>query len=174
MIGMWANMIVGKCLLFVTSYHFGHVLVIVNCGKFKTMIAKRITQVFLGLMGLAFCKVGIETLINPQAVLDAVGIELTNPSAFSSMRAVYGGMHLAFGLFCIYGIWKDLTTPLKILILYTAGFVVGRLSGLAIEGHPNEFVSAWLVTEIVSGVISGGLLYFIKVTERRIEKRTLA
>lgn len=125
-------------------------------------------------MGLAFCKVGIEALINPQAVLNAVGIELTNPSAFSSMRAVYGGMHLAFGLFCVYGIWKDLTTPLKVLILYTAGFVVGRLSGLAIEGQPNEFVSTWLVTEIISGVISGSLLYFLKTTVKASERSILA
>lgn len=138
------------------------------------MITKRITQVFLGLMGLAFCKVGIETLINPQAVLDAVGIELTNPSAFSSMRAVYGGMHLSFGLFCLYGIWEDLTSPLKVLVLYTIGFVVGRLSGLAIEGQPNEFVSTWLVTEIVSGIISGALLYFLNTSLKATQKSVLA
>ena len=137
------------------------------------MITKRITQVFLGLMGLAFSKVGLETLINPQAVLDAVGIELTNPSAFSSMRAVYGGMHLAFGLFCFYGIWKDLISPLKVLILYTAGFVVGRLSGLAIEGQPNEFVNTWLVTEIISGVIAGTLLYSLS-PKSSIQKKVIA
>jgi len=134
------------------------------------MTTKRITQVFLGLMGLAFCKVGIETLINPQAVLDVVGIKLTNPSAYSSMRAVYGGMHLSFGLFCIYGIWKDLTTPLKVLFLYTAGFVVGRLSGIVMEGRPNEFVSTWLITEIVSGIVSVTLLYFLNSKEKIIGK----
>jgi hypothetical protein len=137
------------------------------------MITKKVTQVFLALMGLAFCKVGIETFINPQAVLDAVGIELTNPSAFSSMRAVYGGMHLMFGLFCIYGIWRDHSTALKLLVLYTAGFVVGRLSGLAVEGQPNEFVSTWLITELISGIIAGSLLYFLARGERVSEKRVL-
>jgi hypothetical protein len=125
-------------------------------------------------MGLAFCKVGVETLINPQAVLDAVGIELTNPSAFSSIRAVYGGMHLSFGLFCFYGIRKGLTTPLKLLLLYTIGFVVGRLSGIMVEGQPNEFVSTWLVTEVISGIISGGLLYFLKTGVRASQKSVLA
>lgn len=67
------------------------------------MILKRTTQVFLALMALAFCKAGIEALLNPQAVLSNVGIELNNPSALSSMRAVYGGMHLVFGLFCFWG-----------------------------------------------------------------------
>jgi hypothetical protein len=121
----------------------------------------RTTQVFLGLMGLAFCKVGIETFLNPQAVLNAVSIELTNPSAFSSMRAVYGGLHFMFGLFCFYGIWKDQSTALKLLVLYTTGFVVGRVSGIIVEGWPNEFVSTWLITESVSGLISGALLYLI-------------
>ena len=121
----------------------------------------RTTQIFLGFMGLAFCKVGLETFNNPQAVLDAVGIELANPSAFSSMRAVYGGMHFMFGLFCFYGIWKDQSTPLKVVLLYTSGFVIGRISGIILEGWPNEFVSIWLITEIISGLISGVLLYLI-------------
>jgi hypothetical protein len=56
------------------------------------MKAKAITSgIFLGLMALAFSKVGIETLIDPQATMDQVGIEMTNSSASSSMRAVYGG-----------------------------------------------------------------------------------
>ena len=110
-------------------------------------------------MGLAFCKVGVEALINPQAVLDAVGIELTNPSALSSMRAVYGGLHLVFGLFCFYGILKDQKTPLTIIFLYTMGFTIGRVSGIMVDGMPNEFVSTWLITEIVSGLVAGILIY---------------
>lgn len=126
------------------------------------MITKRLIQVFLGMMALAFCKVGIETLINPQSVLDAVGISLNNPSAFSSMRAVYGGMHLAFGLFCAYGIFKDLQTPLILILLYTAGFTIGRLSGIAAEGMPNNFVVTWLFTEIASGLLALILLLLLK------------
>lgn len=120
---------------------------------------KLATQIFLGLMGLAFCKVGVETFLDPQAVLSAVNIELNNPSAFSSMRAVYGGMHLMFGLFCFYGIRKDLKTPLVLLTLYTSGFVLGRLSGWLAEGAPNEFVTTWLITESICGILAVGFLY---------------
>lgn len=128
---------------------------------------KRVTQIFLGLMALAFCKVGIEALLDPQAVVAAVGIELTNASAASSMRAVYGGLHLAFGLFCIYGIFRDARAPLTLLVLYTAGFTLGRLSGLAAEGTPNEFVMTWLITEVVSGLIAGGCLYMLNRSASR-------
>lgn len=125
------------------------------------MITKRLIQGFLALMALAFAKVGIETLLNPQAVLDAVGITLNNPSAFSSMRAVYGGMHLVFGLFCLYGMFKDLRTALFLITLYTLGFTIGRLSGIAAEGTPNEFVLIWLITEIVCGLLAVAGLYFL-------------
>jgi len=122
------------------------------------MITKRIAQVFLGLMGLAFCKVGAEALLSPQAVLSAVGIVLDNNSALSSMRAVYGGMHFGFGVFCIWGIFKNVQEPLMLVALYTTGFVVGRLSGILIDGVPNSFVMTWLYTETFSLAISVGLL----------------
>ena len=127
----------------------------------STHTMKRATQIFLGLMGLAFCKVGIEALANPQAVVDAVGISLTNPSAFSSMRAVYGGMHLVFGIFCIYGIFRDTRTALLLVVLYTAGFTIGRLSGWVAEGSPNSFVATWLITEVVSGVLASLMLIYL-------------
>jgi hypothetical protein len=118
------------------------------------MIAKRFSQIFLGLMGLAFCKVGVEALVNPQAVLNSVGIILDNASALSSMRAVYGGLHFVFGAFCIYGIFKNPQAPLTIVLLYTIGFTIGRISGIMVDGRPNEFVITWLITEVVSGTLA--------------------
>lgn len=115
--------------------------------------------VFLALMGLAFAKVGIEALTNPQAVLANVGIELTNSSALSSMRAVYGGMHLVFGLFCFWGAYKMRREALGLVTLYTIGFVAGRLSGIVADGAPNAFVSQWLVTESISLAIAAFLLF---------------
>src|ERR1041384_4921881 len=77
------------------------------------MKTRRIAQVFLALMGLAFCKAGFEALFIPQAVLANVGIVLDNASAYSSMRAVYGGMHFSFGLCCFWGIFRNPALPLN-------------------------------------------------------------
>lgn len=121
--------------------------------------------VFLGLMGLAFAKVGIEALVNPQAVLANVGIELNNSSALSSMRAVYGGMHLVFGLFCFWGAYKMKREALGLVTLYTIGFVAGRLSGIVADGAPNAFVSQWLVTESISLAIAAFLLFKLRKQE---------
>lgn len=134
------------------------------------MILKRTTQVFLALMALAFCKAGIEALLNPQAVLANVGIELTNASALSSMRAVYGGMHLVFGLFCFWGIFKSLTQPLMIVTLYTAGFVAGRVWSWAVDGMPNTFVTTWLATEVFSFAVAVTLLTLLDHQMQRVDK----
>jgi len=123
------------------------------------MKLQRTTQVFLALMGLAFCKTGIGSLIDPQTVMDNVGIVLNNSSAESSMRAVYGGMHLVFGLFCLYGIFTNTTTALTLVALYTIGFTIGRVSGILINGMPNQFVMTWLITEVVCGAIAGWLIF---------------
>jgi hypothetical protein len=122
------------------------------------MKTNRISQVFLALMGLAFCKTGVEALIDPQAVMSNVGIILDNSSASSSMRAVYGGMHLVFGLFCIWGIFSNARQSLLLVALYTAGFTIGRVSGIIADGMPNQFVFTWLMTEVVCGVIAGMLV----------------
>lgn len=122
----------------------------------------KVTLVFLILMGLAFVKVGIETTVSPQAVLDNVGIELNNNSALSSMRAVYGGMHFIFGVFCIWAAFKFKREGLGLLILYTGGFVLGRLTGIILEGSANAFVTQWLVTETISLGIALFLFYKLR------------
>lgn len=126
------------------------------------MLLKRTTQVFLGLMALAFCKAGIEALLTPQTVLSNVGIELTTASALSSMRAVYGGMHFVFGLFCFWGIFKTPHEPLKLVILYTTGFTLGRMISWSMDGTPNTFVVTWLITEVFSLIVALVLLMLLQ------------
>lgn len=135
------------------------------------MKAKQIlSSIFLSLMAVVFAKVGIETLIDPQATMSQVGIDLNNSSASSSMRAVYGGMHLVFGLFCFYGAFLNRKAALSLVCLYTAGYVIGRLSGIMAEGSPNEFVVNWLMTEAVSGLIAGCLLVWLKIPAKETAK----
>jgi hypothetical protein len=137
------------------------------------MITTRFAQVFLGIMGLAFCKVGVEALIDPQAVLQQVGITLDNPSAMSSMRAVYGGMHFFFGLLCFWSAMKEPATALRLVALYTAGFVTGRTISLVVDGAPNPFVFTWLGTEAFSLVASLVLLSLLRQPVRKTSPASL-
>ncbi len=120
-------------------------------------IASRITLVFLALTGLAFANVGVQALLDPRAVVAAVEMTLENASSLSTIRAVYGGMHLAFGLFCFYGAFKAQRPALGLLMLYSGGYVVGRLTSYVADGAPNAFVGQWLVMESVTFIISAAL-----------------
>lgn len=119
---------------------------------------KLFNQIFMGLMALAFAKVGIEALISPGSVVANVGIVLDNPAALSSIRAVYGGLHLMLGLYCLWGAVKSDRAPVVVVLLYTSGFVTGRIFSIAIDGIPNSFVLTWLATETICLAISGLLL----------------
>jgi hypothetical protein len=134
--------------------------------KHKNMITTRFAQVFLGIMGLAFCKVGIQALMDPQAVLQQVGIPLDDASALSSMRAVYGGMHFVFGLVCFWALIRQQTPGLWLVVLYTTGFVAGRTVSLVVDGAPNQFVMTWLATETFSLAASVILLVLLRQTAR--------
>ena len=132
------------------------------------MITNRIAQVFLGLMALAFCKVGVEAMVNPQAVVAPVGITLDNPSALSSIRAVYGGMHFMFGLLCLWSVFKRPAPALWLVVLYTTGFLAGRTIALLVDGTPNEFVLTWFGTEAFSLAASGALLVLLQQRVRSV------
>jgi Domain of unknown function (DUF4345) len=156
-----------KYLFFGTNYPVMEALLAFIQIK-KRMIVKRISQVFIGLLALAFCKTGIQALSNPQAVLANVGIELNNAAALSSMRAVYGGMHLVFGFFCVWGIFKNQSAALLLVLLYTAGFVLGRVVSWVLDGSPNAFVGTWLAVELFSLIVCATLLFFTKRKEKML------
>jgi hypothetical protein len=118
-----------------------------------------ISAIFLVLIGVAFLNVAIYALFAPQSVMANVGILLDNSSATNSVRANYGGMNLAYGLFCLYGAFRLQNAALGLIALFTAGFIVGRFWSFYLDGAANEFVVNWLVTESVAFVISSVLLF---------------
>ena len=117
-----------------------------------------ITKIFLILVALPTLMVGIQAFFDPQAIMDNVDVILGNPSGKSSTRAIYGGMHLMFGAYFIYGAFKAQREALLILALYATGFAIGRFYSLAVDGSPNAFISTWIWVETTLALISWGLM----------------
>ncbi len=128
-----------------------------------------ITKIFLIVVALPTLMVGVQAFFDPQAIMDNVDVILGNPSGKSSTRAIYGGMHLMFGAYFIYGAFKAQREALLILALYTTGFAVGRFYSLAVDGSPNAFISTWIWVETTLALISWGLM-----TRTKQEKVVLA
>jgi hypothetical protein len=119
----------------------------------------KVTKWFLLFMALPTLLVGLTALFDPNAIMGQVDVFLDNNSAKSSTRAIYGGMHIAFGLFFLYGAFKDQKTALWILFLYGTGFVAGRLLSLGLDGMPNPFISTWIFVESFTALFTGWLLF---------------
>lgn len=117
-----------------------------------------ITKIFLIVVALPTLLVGVQAFFDPQAIMDNVDVILGNPSGKSSTRAIYGGMHLMFGAYFIYGAFKAQREALLILALYSTGFAIGRFYSLAVDGSPNAFISTWIWVETTLALISWGLM----------------
>ena len=111
-------------------------------------------KVFLLLVAIPTLMVGLQGLTNPQAIMDNVDVILGNNSGKSSTRAIYGGMHLMFGGFFVYGAFKMQREALMVVALYTIGFVMGRVVSLVLDGSPNAFISTWIYVEAGIAVIA--------------------
>lgn len=111
-----------------------------------------ITKIFLIVVAIPTLMVGIQAFFDPQAIMDNVDVILGNNSGKSSTRAIYGGMHIVFGAYFIYGAFKAQREALLILGLYCTGFVLGRFYSLAVDGSPNAFISTWIWVETALAV----------------------
>lgn len=119
---------------------------------------KIFARIYLILLGLATLNVAIQGLLDPQAIMDNVQVTLGNLTARSSVRALYGGVNLALALYWLYAAFKSQREGLRFALLYTGGFALGRLVGIALEGLPGAFATQWLVTESVFAVLAAVLL----------------
>ena len=71
-----------------------------------------ITRVFLILLALATLNIAVQAILDPQVIFDNVQVQLGNLSARNSVRALYGGVNLAFGLFWLYAAFRQQNTGL--------------------------------------------------------------
>ena len=128
----------------------------------KTLIWS--TRIFLLLLGLATLNIALQALADPQSVMNFVDVQLGNTTARNSIRALYGGVNAVFGLFWLYAAFRSQREGLLLALLYTGGFVGGRLLSIALDGMPGAFAMQWLQVETVFAL--GAALLFIRLQQR--------
>ncbi len=116
-------------------------------------------KVLLLMAGFGFISVALQAFYNPQLVMDFVQTPLPNASARNSIRANYGGMNMALGLYMMYAAFKQQGFGLLLLSLFTGGFFIGRLAGFMMEGPANTFVHSWAVLE---GLLCVGSVWLLR------------
>jgi hypothetical protein len=100
--------------------------------------------------GLGFLGFGLWFVVNPVAPLQAMGIEVSGVAAPKEIRAFYGGLEIALGLFLLIGSLKlDWRRPALWLVFFTnAGIGLTRLIALLMGGEWHSFFAYALIWEL--------------------------
>jgi hypothetical protein len=111
---------------------------------------------FIFLSAVSLVYVAIMALLNPQAVMDMVGVQLTNTDAISSIRGVYGGVGITlFVLLCYLGIFQ-IEKGLVFLSLFWGSYSLSRIITWIVDGALGDFGTNWMVIEglfCVAGIV---------------------
>lgn len=95
----------------------------------------------LWLTGLVFVAYGSACLYDPNVPVNYIGYTMTGADAYVETAAMYGGLQIGFGLWCLFSAINDLYRRSALLSISFAigGLGLSRLLGLLLVG---AYVSA--------------------------------
>lgn len=98
--------------------------------------------------------VSILTMINPQATMNLVDVQLTNTDAMSSIRGVFGGVGITIVVLLLFFITSDVKKGVSFLVIFWGMYALSRLITIVIDGGLGDFGTQWLQIESVMFVIA--------------------
>ena len=101
--------------------------------------------IFVSVLSLAY--VALLALINPQSVMDLVGVTLPNNDAISSIRGIYGGVGVSICIALIYVGVYHVKEGLVFLSIFWGSYAVSRFITSVVDGALGEFGNTWIVIE---------------------------
>lgn len=99
-------------------------------------------RVFLVFVGLVFAGYGVACAWDPELPARLAGLAVQNGDGYAELGAMYGGLQLGVGLFCIYAGFKTgLVRPALILLLLGIGFLAALRGASALRSE--DFISSY-------------------------------
>ena len=111
----------------------------------------------LAFVALAFVGYGFVSLFSPDIPVGYIGYQLTNADAKIEVVAMYGGLQIGFGLFCLMGvIYSQYETPaLLAVVLMLGGLALSRGAALMLHAEPvTIYTQGALIFETVSAALA--------------------
>jgi len=122
--------------------------------------------VLLWFNGLGFLGFGLVCLVSPEIPANLIGFDLLGVDAVIEIRAQYGGLFTAIGLF---GLWGAIKAPMQsasawLMLLVYAGLGGGRLLGLIlVDGTAGNYTYGAVVFELVMTALFGIALAYRRI-----------
>ena len=116
----------------------------------------KLAQGFLLLQGVTFFGLGVWFLIEPTTLASAIGLAPESPAGLAKLRAVYGGLEIALGVFLLVtgfqANWSK--TGLWLLLSCYGGITAGRIVGILLDQPDDTFTLQLLSFEAGSLLIT--------------------
>ena len=113
-----------------------------------------LNKFYLFNVGAGFVLTALAGFFAPEQLTKESGIVLTSVSSINEIRSLYGGVHMALGIFIVWSAIKNIhiLTSFFICTLFPGGYAVGRLISIAFDGMPNAAILFFTGLEIVIAV----------------------
>jgi hypothetical protein len=118
-------------------------------------------RVFLVIAGLMWVVYGVYLLAMPQALAPLAGVTATSVTGTIELRAMYGGLEIAVGVFALIAALVPgmLFSGLLMMGLASAGFGITRLLSAAYAGEFSTYTRQGLSLELPLMLISAWFLF---------------
>ena len=129
-----------------------------------------VPRVILMLAVLSYGNVGLFYLIEP-AFIGRLGIEVTNPAGFTSVRVGIGGFHIGVAMIALYCVAarERVSAGLAIASVMTGVVVATRLGGLIANGFDQQVVGLMTPEAMLLLIFAGAALMQLRL-EHAAEK----
>ena len=119
-------------------------------------------RIFLLCEALIWLPYGLYLLFNPEYLVVATegGVLMGNPAGVTEIRAMYGGLQAAIGVFCLWSFLQPRMAPacLWLLVFLAGGLFLGRLLGAGLDADLSLYTAGALVFEGITAVVAGVFL----------------
>src|SRR5690606_40867694 len=82
---------------------------------------------FILFSALSLGYVALMAMLNPQSVMDLVGVKLPNTDAISSIRGIYGGVGITLVLLLVYLAFNETLKGLSFLAVFWGLYALSRI-----------------------------------------------
>jgi Domain of unknown function (DUF4345) len=115
----------------------------------------------VGLGVLFYTALGLAALTIPNRILLNVGITVVKRDSRNEIRAVYGGLPLAFAsMLCVAIVMPHLANGILLTVsMATLGMAIGRLLSLLLDRGMGTIPTLFTAIELIVAVLIGAPLY---------------
>lgn len=110
---------------------------------------------------LVFIGFGLWGLLDPSGMVTNLGLEISDPSGATAIRAMYGGFLIGLGLFVLYCAQDKgrRRTGLVTLLIVVSTILTTRIVGAVVDGGELGIQISYGAIEVFSIAVTAGLLF---------------